>query len=336
MSWLASFALAIFHALYWLVTTARRLLTIADQPQPLNALRQKLPSHLALLLVAEHHRDSDATEQLMVESVEKAVTWCRVAGINRLTVYDREGLLSTLSLDIRKRLVKHSVTPSTDSDLETEIEFPLTPPSSDDSDSRPLSPDSEVSPYKLNVTSVQIPGHAEKGRRKMLGVKSTARRRRATREFSESKPTPFTLHILSRKSGKPAIAETICRLLFGPREERSTASAIGSRAYLLPRRLHPPFLQDASYLYIPSGNNGFPEPDLMLVHRIHASNTSDLELHGFPPWQIRLTEFDEYKPLDSTWHRWGHHSRSPGRPLDETEFRRALDTYAAAEMRLGK
>jgi len=74
----------------------------------------------------------------------------------------------------------------------------------------------------------------------------------------------------------------------------------------------------------------------MLVHRIHASNTSELELHGFPPWQIRLTEFDENKPLDLTWHRWAHHTRSAGRPLDETEFRRALDTYAAAEMRLGK
>lgn len=35
------------------------------------------------------------------------------------------------------------------------------------------------------------------------------------------------------------------------------------------------------------------------------------------------------------WRRW-RHPHSAGKPLNEIEFRRALDTYAAAEMRLGK
>ncbi|KZT72837.1 hypothetical protein DAEQUDRAFT_754878 [Daedalea quercina L-15889] len=320
MFWLASLALTIFHVVHWLVTAARRFLTIAEQPQPLVAQRQKLPSHLALLLIADRRCDKDAVEDTLVESVERAATWCRAAGISRLTVYDREGLLSTLSLDIRKHLMKCTATPSTDSDVETEIEYPLTPPSSDDSDSRPLSPDSEVTPFKLNVTSVHISGHAGKSRRRSLGVKFTTRRRRAA--VSDPMPAPFTLHILSRRSGKPAIAEVANALL-----RRRSAGG--------PSRSQTPLeVELGSSL---EGDGGFPEPDLILVHHLHPSHTSDLlELHGFPPWQIRLTEFGQLEPIDTWWRRWRRPQGGAGLPLNEIEFRRALDTYAAAEMRLGK
>ncbi|KAI0734440.1 hypothetical protein C8Q72DRAFT_392629 [Fomitopsis betulina] len=92
MSWLASLVLVLFHVVHWLVTSTKRLLPIWTQPQPLVAQRSKLPTHLALLLVLDSHCDKDAVEETLVESVERAVTWCRAAGINRLTVYDREGL----------------------------------------------------------------------------------------------------------------------------------------------------------------------------------------------------------------------------------------------------
>lgn len=41
------------------------------------------------------------------------------------------------------------------------------------------------------------------------------------------------------------------------------------------------------------GEHGFPPPELMIVHHItpHRSPKSVLELHGFPPWQVSLTEF---------------------------------------------
>ncbi|EPT03845.1 hypothetical protein FOMPIDRAFT_1114818 [Fomitopsis schrenkii] len=327
MSWLASLILALFHVVHWLVTSARRFLAIPKQPQPLVAQRSKLPTHLALLLVLNPHCDRDAVEETLVESVERAVTWCRAAGINRLTVYDREGFLSTLSLDIRKRLVKTFATPSNDSDLETELEYPLTPPSSDDSDSRPLSPDSEVTPFKLCVTSMQIPGHAGKARRRLLGVKSTTRRRRPTGgPVSEpTTPAPITLHILSRKAGKPAIAEVANALL---------RRRVADRPLRDGKQL--PVTSEAGISSLLQGDSGFPEPDLMLVHHIHPNPTSDLlDLHGFPPWQIRLTEFGRDESVEIWWRRW-RHPHSAGKPLNEIEFRRALDTYAAAEMRLGK
>jgi undecaprenyl pyrophosphate synthase len=37
------------------------------------------------------------------------------------------------------------------------------------------------------------------------------------------------------------------------------------------------------------GESGLPAPDLMIVHSTSCEHRP-LELHGFPPWQIRLTE----------------------------------------------
>jgi dehydrodolichyl diphosphate syntase complex subunit NUS1 len=102
------------------------------------------------------------------------------------------------------------------------------------------------------------------------------------------------------------------------------------------------------------GDNGVPAPDLVIVHHCSPAkrSRSPLELHGFPPWQIRLSEIqwahsslvrypihpvfshDEYA---ATYWRW----LMPWRrrqvvTLSEAKFRLALDDYASAEMRLGK
>jgi hypothetical protein len=53
-----------------------------------------VPSHLALLLVAEDG-DFDQTELVrdcLLESLQKAMALCRIVGIRRLTVYDRSGM----------------------------------------------------------------------------------------------------------------------------------------------------------------------------------------------------------------------------------------------------
>lgn len=111
-------------------------------------------------------------------------------------------------------------------------------------------------------------------------------------------PAPFTLHILSRKAGKPAIAEVANALL----RRRSTARSLkDAKRSLMTSEVEISSLLEGYALnlhldllrsYALPGDNGFPEPDLMLVHHIHPNPTSDLlDLHGFPPWQIRLTEF---------------------------------------------
>ncbi|TKA54012.1 hypothetical protein B0A53_03294 [Rhodotorula sp. CCFEE 5036] len=64
------------------------------------------------------------------------------------------------------------------------------------------------------------------------------------------------------------------------------------------------------------------EPDLLLVF-----GGSYLRLHGFPPWQLRLTEMYHH-----SWPTW--FSRPPELTYDI--LRKALDVYGRAEMRLGR
>ncbi|BGP34357.1 hypothetical protein JCM10296v2_006172 [Rhodotorula toruloides] len=63
------------------------------------------------------------------------------------------------------------------------------------------------------------------------------------------------------------------------------------------------------------------EPDLLFVF-----GGSYLRLHGFPPWQIRLTEMYH--------HSWPSWTRPP--PLTYEVLRKALDLYGGAEMRFGR
>jgi len=63
-------------------------------PRPLTATRSKIPSHLALVLVSQEPDSciSDAQEAFL-RCTEKAIACCRAAGIQRLSVHDRQGSL---------------------------------------------------------------------------------------------------------------------------------------------------------------------------------------------------------------------------------------------------
>ncbi|PCH33694.1 hypothetical protein WOLCODRAFT_160272 [Wolfiporia cocos MD-104 SS10] len=326
MSWLATLALAILHAVYWLVITAKSICRTWSATQPLNKQRKQIPRHLALTLVAGHHAQNKAAESLMAESLERAVAWCRVIGIHRLTVYDREGTLAHLSPRLRERLYKLFDTTSTDSASDSEIEYPLTPPPSDDSDSRPLSPNDKW--HKLSVTTIEL---TSKKQRKSSVSKNGVRRRRTSRR--DSTTPPFTLHIVSRESGKPAVSQ-IANEILRRRLREGTRDASGSDSF----EASPASLEQELDAML-EGKDGFPSPDLMIVHEIFPGRKRlPLELHGFPPWQIRLTEFyhDSQSGASNPWAHSAIPKYSSGRPLDEETFSRALDTYAAAEMRLGK
>jgi dehydrodolichyl diphosphate syntase complex subunit NUS1 len=41
-----------------------------------------------------------------------------------------------------------------------------------------------------------------------------------------------------------------------------------------------------------TGDRGYGPPDLMIVHNVTVPKrqSTPLELHAFPPWQVRLTE----------------------------------------------
>lgn len=82
-----------FYSLF-LVILSIRSRYFRPTPRPLTATRSKIPSHLALVLVSQEPDSwiSDAQEAFL-ECTEKAIACCRAAGIQRLSVYDRQGSL---------------------------------------------------------------------------------------------------------------------------------------------------------------------------------------------------------------------------------------------------
>ncbi|KDQ63601.1 hypothetical protein JAAARDRAFT_29624 [Jaapia argillacea MUCL 33604] len=324
MSWLAYSCLLVLHFLYSIFTFIRAFLdNFRDIPHPLSHPRSQIPSHLALVLVPDDDTDHETAEDCLIESVERAAEWARKVGIRRLTVYDRLGMLSRSAQHIRNKLSIPAKTVVPDSS-ESELEYPLTPPLSDEADSRPVSPEYEARDVNLAVTTVCLP---DPQRLKTAPKKSSVKRRNQKKITSEQSP-PLTLHFLSRGSSKPALA-SIARSHLRTQSRYPTTSQSLDNFHLSQQELNSTL----------EGEQGFPSPDLLIVHRISPAkhNQIPLELHGFPPWQIRLTEF-HHEPPTSPWNwSWLRTSSDPiCTPLDEVEFRRALDEYNRAEMRLGK
>ncbi|GAA6043344.1 hypothetical protein JCM8097_008037 [Rhodosporidiobolus ruineniae] len=121
-------------------------------------------------------------------------------------------------------------------------------------------------------------------------------------EHPPSSPS-LSINLLSRAAGRPQLAR-IAQLFAlerraGREAEQLSTEAVSAAVDALP----------------------LSEPDLLFVF-----GGPYLRLHGFPPWQLRLTEI--------------HHHPSPDwlapPPLTYEVFRSALDVYGRAEMRLGR
>ncbi|KAI0825058.1 hypothetical protein BC628DRAFT_1375259 [Trametes gibbosa] len=325
MSWLASALLFLIHALYRLYLVFKPVFRSNTEPLPITAERSKLPQHLAVAFISYPKSDTEDNEQYILNSVEKVAGWCRAAGIPQLSVYDRDGILARSSLELRRRLQPspRKVEPE-ESQVDCDIRYPLTPPPSDDADSRPLSPESLPLVPKLSVTTICLPIEPAKHKRRV----SALRRRRVPSKGGHAASTPLALHILSYQSGKPAIAATANMFLNNIRQSQ-TNDALTTLPSL-------PSIPEVNAVL--EGEHGFPSPDLTIVHRRLSAEHLSLpaEMGGFPPWQSRLTEiYWERCPAESRPWR-NSHSTNESSSIEESEFRRALDEFAHAEMRLGK
>ncbi|KAJ7225554.1 hypothetical protein GGX14DRAFT_348856 [Mycena pura] len=110
-------------------------------PLPLRTTRRVIPRHLALLLVPDCVCDAAVTRKCLLESVRRTAGWCRVVGIEKLTVYDSQGLL----VECADEIVSSTSEPAGyDSSSGSDMDYPLTPPASDCSDSWPLSPGGDL------------------------------------------------------------------------------------------------------------------------------------------------------------------------------------------------
>ncbi|KAJ7125624.1 hypothetical protein C8R43DRAFT_1029634 [Mycena crocata] len=281
-------------------------------PLPLQVTRRRTPHHLALLLVSDSVYGSDITQEFLLETVNRTVDWCRAVGIEKLTVYDNEGLLVDCADQISQRASAEFN--GYESSSGSDVEYPLTPPSSECSDSRPLSPEDHFHKDSAVIT-MRLPETIHK-RTSRFGLK------KRHHERGVSKP-PLTLCIASRQSSKPAIAAAATSL---------ARRRAGAKDFSLSVEMLNSILE---------GTNSLSAPDFMILHHLRPSDHSPLplELYGFPPWQVRLTEIHHCYQQRPLMEQLRFKSRTPKRNpqlLTEIDFRMALDEFAGAEMRFGK
>jgi len=330
MSWLAKIALTILHFLYACITTIVSWKTHWSRipPPSVERPRARVPLHLALVLAAEDY-DFDQKElvrECLLESLQNATVWCQTVGIRKLTVYDRHGILSNDFEHVSQRHYAPGAFSVEDSSSESDIEYPLTPPLSD-TDSRPLSP-TNIQALNMNVITLELPITRSMSSKTSARTGGVKRRRKQSKSLV--KPSrPLTTHIISRLSGKPTIAQVATALL----------RDANNRLELHDRQKE--FSIEVNQVNsIIEGNSGVALPELTIVHNVFPNThwtKRPMEFHGFPPWQLRLSEFYYTENLPPRWPWWAKtKSAVHPVPLDETEFDKALEQYSSAEMRLGK
>lgn len=304
--------LYVLHFFYHLFTLVASWKSQQD-PLELSHPRKQLPRNLALSLVSDgdKYTSKDEVLECFLESIQRTVGWCRAVGIRNLTIYDRDGLLAG-NID----QVSQHLSVITSEDESSEIDYPLTPPPSDVSDSRPLSP-VNLQSLDLDVSTLEIPASVPVEEKSIRGVKQ---RRKTLLNPVKTKADEITVHVVSRSSGKPAVARA-AHVMANDLEWQQQKIGV----------------QDLNAIL--EGDRGLPSPDLLIQYNVFPSlrqRRQPLELYGFPPWQITLTEFhdcNEYLPLSWSWTAPSAHNPEP---LSEINFRRGLDEFAYAQMRFGK
>lgn len=169
MSWLATCCLTALHVMHviWTCLVALLYYPFVANPQPLRVHRAKVPANVALVLCSIGGKPSEEERDVAVRSIVSAVRWCKDVGVKGLSVYDRhgesgcalklevafpnssQGFVTKHSERIKTFLRYDSLHMPSDSGCSSDAsdsEYPLTPPLTDYTDSKPISPESWCSP----------------------------------------------------------------------------------------------------------------------------------------------------------------------------------------------
>ncbi|KAG8934488.1 hypothetical protein FRC02_009835 [Tulasnella sp. 418] len=335
------------------------------QPLALETPRRLKPSHVALLLdpgeiTSEEHQN--IVLQDMIECVERVVEWAMSATIETLTVYDEKGLLKSIHQDISQaistRLGAHvtqipTQSPSTpppqlhhppfQNMLAIENLPPLTPPPSE----------SGATSSSIEAVSPSISFKITTGTH-TDAPQSTQLRHRREDQVSSQTAAGIRLDIICRDQGKPSVALAARNLSI--HHIQTTPLEVASANKLLEAEFtSPDLLIVHPLIYSPSSLPHKGNIFSCLPQKFYIPLPKPLEMHGFPPWQIRLTEI-YYDPLPpkrffslifsnlACSHSKGlYHRMEPRVPtktrsavITEKDFRSALDQYSQADMKVGK
>ncbi|KAI5121264.1 hypothetical protein M0805_002309 [Coniferiporia weirii] len=331
MNLLISGCLTVLHALHtlWACLVALLYQPFVANPQPLEAQRPKLPTNMALILSTTSDEPADSEAGVVVESVVCAVRCCRKVGIKSLSVYTRHGSANRYADRIKMALARDVDRIPPDSECSSDasdVECPPTPLLSDSSDSRPTTPESCISSPSLFMVNhgVDIPRIRQSPVRRHLAKNGL----RPDYRDKTGKPPGTKLSLVSYEASKPFMA-TLARTFAESRKAVKGTNKEEADEVEIGIRVIDDTLLDTLRL---------PPPDLMIVHPLEQPYLCcpPLELHGFPPWIMRVTEifYDERPSLSRAWKSRGNKRTLVAFP--EETFRRALDQYTHAELRMGK
>jgi dehydrodolichyl diphosphate syntase complex subunit NUS1 len=295
-------------------------------PKPLQAPRRRIPKHLAVVFIIDPNIYEDTVQTALIESALNIIEWCQTTGIPKLTLYEEHDRLSKCVQILQERLSIYGLEGGSS---ESETEYLITPPPSDYSDSRPLSPKH----HQAHVTTIHVSQHSPSQEARNLEKQG---KRRSHQKGLDTCRHALTLCLVSRQSAKPAIASAA----------QSLAQAQAQIRNRRPRKANHSRTSGTFQLSIEQfdelleNEDGLSSPDFMIVQPLNLDpsrySTTAIELRGFSPWHIRLTEIYQNNKSSRFWVGKGTSSASyfPP-PLDEFSFREALDEFASAEMRLG-
>ncbi|KAG8904593.1 hypothetical protein FRB99_001512 [Tulasnella sp. 403] len=295
-------------------------------PKKLTAERRLSPKHVALLLHVEPNKaGSEKVASDLVECVRRAVEWCNEAGIETLSVYDERGLLKVHLDDVISVLPAGTQPALPVQTSSYSSVFPITPPPSDgeatSSSSSTTSVHSPLLSFRVpTVTNTFVTGSDRENA-------NTVRQTRPSHSSSQASGhtgSELQLNVLCRDQSKPAIARAAQQLSYRHLSNKSAPV---------------PQVDIDQLDQILEAD--FSSPDFLIIHPLlypsspRALIPKPFELYGFPPWQIRLSEM-YYDPLPPERFFSVLLSRPAAAIITETDFRRALDSFAQADFKVGK
>ncbi|EGO04734.1 hypothetical protein SERLA73DRAFT_173931 [Serpula lacrymans var. lacrymans S7.3] len=320
---LSLLTLYIFHGIYRIYNGVISFLytQLSAPPKPLSAHRELFPAHLGIILVVDEEIDVEAATDTLLQSIDNAAVWCHEVGILDLTVYDSKGILMKNSASVRKT-VKPSRNLSSSYPLNTLRSMRISPGIAR------LRLDFAAMRSSQNTSWFPTGGRKEVTKKHHLQQKLQAEPTNAVVDGhqnigSSSCPNPLTIRLVSPTSSKPAIASAACLLARSQQSQKVTPVK------------HKFQLSTDELDYILESQTGVPSLDFIVVHHMDPPCQRALELHGFPPWHLAVTEIF-VTPLERD-HTWKKRSMPATLlPLGKQAFCRALDEYSKTETRNGK
>ncbi|KAG9102083.1 hypothetical protein FS749_016271 [Ceratobasidium sp. UAMH 11750] len=265
----------------------------------MHAQREKIPQHIALVLAhgnAQKRHGQLGVEDVkaMLESVLRVAGWCQDANVKKLTVYDREGVLESNASYLRRKLIPTQQSAKHANSVKPAkfVGFPLTPPPSDMSTEATEAESDPEDSIAHGTTQFTVPP-------------------------SSAEAQALHVNIISDKDGRTEVALCARQIAVFQRDQKNPLESaslfqldINTLDAVLEAKLQ--------------------SPDMLLVHSMAPGLFKrPLELHAFPPWQIRLTEMHysqvrSFSPFGSSY-----------TPVEADAFSRALDIYSDAQFRVG-